>query len=314
MSITLNLGGARSGKGAFAEQRIGFFIMLALTLLCSAAWANLTVTDDAGRTVTLQAPAKRILSLAPHVTELLYAAGAGDLIVGTVEYSDFPEAATKIPRIGNHDSLDLERIVALKPDLVVVWLNGNSQKQLDRLLSFGIPVFYNEPTKLDHIPRSIETLGTLTGTSTQAHATAAAFRSKIEALRSRYANRAPVSLFYQVWSKPLTTLNGQHLVADVISLCGGKSLFANLKPKAPAVAMEAVIDADPEAIISTSVLKDGLELWAKWPRMRAVKNGHLYSIDGNIINRHGPRIAEGAQRLCEILDAVRKQRLAQAKT
>ncbi len=314
MSITLNFGGARSTKSAFADQLIRFLTTFALSLVCSTGWANITVTDDAAKTVTLKAPAKRILSLAPHVTELLYAAGAGDLIVGTVEYSDFPEAARKIPRIGNHDSLDLERIVALKPDLVVVWLNGNSQKQLDRLLGFGIPVFYSEPTKLDHIPRSIETLGTLTGTSTQAHATATAFRSKIEALRSRYANRVPVSLFYQVWSKPLNTLNGQHLVADVISLCGGKSLFADPKPKAPAVAMEAVIDADPEAIISTSGLKDGLELWAKWPRMRAVRNGHLYSIDGNIINRHGPRIAEGAERLCEILETVRKQRLARAKT
>ena len=281
---------------------------LALTLLCGTAFANITVTDDAGKTVTLKAPAKRILSLAPHVTELLYAAGAGDLIVGTVEYSDFPEAAKKIPRVGSHNSLDLERIVALKPDLIVIWLHGNSQKQLDRLLELGIPAFYNEPAKLDHIPRSIETLGTLTGTSTEARAAASAFRTKVETLRTRYANRAPVSLFYQVWSKPLTTLNGQHLVADVISLCGGKSLFADLKPKAPAVAMEAVIEADPETIVSTSILKDGLELWAKWPRMRAVKNGHLFAMDGNIINRHGPRITDGAEKLCEILESVRQRR------
>ncbi len=280
----------------------------ALTLLCSVASAAITVTDDAGKTVTLKAPAKRILSLAPHVTEQLYAAGAGDAIVGTVEYSDFPEAAKKIPRIGSHNSLDLERIVALKPDLIVIWLHGNSQKQLDRLLELGIPAYYNEPTKLDHIPRSIETLGILTGNSTQARAAATAFRAKVEALRARYANRAPVSLFYQVWSKPLTTLNGQHLVADVIGLCGGKSLFADLKPKAPAVAMEAVIEADPEAIVSTSILKDGLELWSKWPRMRAVKNGHLYEMDGNLINRHGPRITDGAEKLCEILESVRQRR------
>lgn len=281
---------------------------LTLTLLCGTAWATISVTDDAGKTVTLKAPAKRILSLAPHVTELLHAAGAGDLIVGTVEYSDFPEAAKKIPRVGSHNALDLERIIALKPDLIVIWLHGNAQKQLDRLLELGIPAFYNEPTKLDHIPRSIETLGILTGTSTQARAAAAAFRAKVEALRARYANRAPVSLFYQVWNKPLTTLNGQHLVADVIGLCGGKSLFADLKSKAPAVAMEAVIEADPEAIVSTSIQKDGLELWVKWPRLRAVKNGHLFALDGNLINRHGPRITEGAEKLCEILETVRTQR------
>lgn len=283
-------------------------LSFALTLLCSVASAAITVTDDAGKTVTLQAPAKRILSLAPHVTELLYAAGAGDAIVGTVEYSDFPEAAKKIPRVGGHSALDLERIVALKPDLIVIWLHGNAQKQLDRLLELGIPAFYNEPTKLDDIPRSIETLGILTGNSTQARAAAAAFRAKVEALRARYANRAPVSLFYQVWNKPLTTLNGQHLVADVINLCGGKSLFADLKPKAPAVAMEAVIEADPEAIVSTSIQKDGLDLWSKWTRMRAVKNGHLFAMDGNLINRHGPRITEGAEKLCEILESVRQRR------
>ena len=283
-------------------------LSFALTLLCSVASAAITVTDDAGKTVTLQAPAKRILSLAPHVTELLYAAGAGDAIVGTVEYSDFPEAAKKIPRVGGHSALDLERIVSLKPDLIVIWLHGNAQKQLDRLLELGIPAFYNEPTKLDDIPRSIETLGILTGNSTQARAAAAAFRAKVEALRARYANRAPVSLFYQVWNKPLTTLNGQHLVADVINLCGGKSLFADLKPKAPAVAMEAVIEADPEAIVSTSIQKDGLDLWTKWTRMRAVKNGHLFAMDGNLINRHGPRITEGAEKLCEILESVRQRR------
>ena len=283
-------------------------LSFALTLLCSVASAAITVTDDAGKTVTLQAPAKRILSLAPHATELLYAAGAGDAIVGTVEYSDFPEAAKKIPRVGGHSALDLERIVALKPDLIVIWLHGNAQKQLDRLLELGIPAYYNEPAKLDHIPRSIETLGTLTGNGTQARAAAATFRAKVEALRARYANRAPVSLFYQVWNKPLTTLNGQHLVADVISLCGGKSLFADLKPKAPAVAMEAVIEADPEAIVSTSIQKDGLDLWTKWTRMRTVKNGHLFALDGNLINRHGPRITEGAEKLCEILEPVRQHR------
>ena len=281
--------------------------LLALTFSTNAR-AAITVTDDAGKTVTLQAPAKRILSLAPHSTELLFAAGAGSAIVGTVEYSDFPEAALRIPRVGSHSALDLERIVAMKPDLIVVWLHGNAQKQLDKLLTLGIPVYYNQPKKLEDVPRSIEILGTLTGTDVQAKTAAGAFRQRLATLRARYASRPPVTLFYQVWSKPLTTLNGKHLVADVIALCGGKSLFAELEPIAPAVAQEAVIEADPETIISTSVLKDGLEIWQKWPRMRAVKNGHLYAMDGNIINRHGPRIAEGAEKLCELLEEVRRKR------
>lgn len=277
-------------------------------LVAHTAYATITVTDDVGKTITLKAPAKRILSLAPHATELLYAAGAGDAIVGTVEYSDYPEAAKRIPRVGSHSSLDLERIIAMKPDLIVVWLHGNSQKQLEKLLTLGIPAYYNQPKKLEDVPRSIETFGLLTGNEAVAKTAATDFRNRLAALRTRYAARPPVTLFYQVWSKPLTTLNGKHLVADVIALCGGKSLFAELEPIAPAVAQEAVIEADPETIISTSVLKDGLEIWQKWPRMRAVKNGHLYAMDGNIINRHGPRITEGAEKLCELLEGVRKQR------
>lgn len=283
-----------------------------LVMSCACAHAAITVTDDAGKTITLKEPARRILSLAPHVTELLFAAGAGERIVGTVEYSDYPEAAKKIPRVGSHSSLDLERIVALKPDLIVVWLHGNAQKQLDKLLSLGIPAYYNQPKKLEDVPRSIEIMGQLAGTEAQAKGAAAEFRNRLTALRTRYANRPPVTLFYQVWSKPLTTLNRRHVVADVIALCGGKSLFAELEPLAPAVAQEAVIDADPETIISTSVLKDGLELWEKWPRMRAVKNGHLYALDGNLINRHGPRITEGAEKLCDLLETVRQQRSASA--
>ena len=290
---------------------IWFAAWAAFTLSTTAA-AVITVVDDAGKTVTLQSPAKRILSLAPHLTELLFAAGAGDTIVGTVEYSDYPEAAKRIPRVGSHNSLDLERIVAMKPDLIVVWLHGNAQKQLDKLLSLGIPAYYNQPNKLEDVPRSIETLGVLTGTEATAKTAAAGFRNRLVALRTRYATRPPVTLFYQVWSKPLTTLSGKHLVTDVIALCGGKSLFAELEPLAPTVAQEAVIDADPEAIVSTSVLRDGLELWQKWPRMRAVKNGHLFAMDGNLINRHGPRITEGAEKLCDILESVRQQRTGSA--
>lgn len=285
---------------------------LVFSCLCLAsgnvvAQTAVVLTDDAGKTVSLPAPAKRILTLAPHLTELLFAAGAGNRIVGTVEYSDYPEAAKRIPRVGNHDSLDLERILGLKPDLIVVWLNGNAQKQLDKLLGLGIPVYYNQPKTLSDVPRAILAMGRLAGTEAEATRTAGEFRNRVAALRTRYAGRAPVTLFYQIWSKPLTTLNGRHLVADVISLCGGKALFADLEPIAPAVAQEAVIQADPDAIISSSLLRDGLNLWEKWPRMRAVKNGNLFAINGDLISRHGPRIAEGAEQLCEILETVRQR-------
>jgi iron complex transport system substrate-binding protein len=137
---------------------LGRLLCMFLILLTNNATAEIRLTDDSGRTVTLAQPAKRIITLAPHIVELLYAAGAGERIVGAVEYSYFPEAAKSIPRIGDSAQLDLERIVAMKPDLIIVWQHGNAQRQLDRLLSLGVPVYYNEPRSLDDIARSIEQL------------------------------------------------------------------------------------------------------------------------------------------------------------
>src|SRR5437868_12883650 len=171
--------------------------LLALTTLlgsglCSHAGAAVSVVDDAGQTVTLDQPARRVISLAPHVTEMLYAAGGGSRIVGTVSYSDYPPQARDIPRVGDNKALDLERIAALKPDLIVVWRHGNAQKQSDRLKSLGLPLFYSEPRRLDDIPRDIEKLGTLLGTDAIAGAAASAFRQQADVLRKTYAGRPPV--------------------------------------------------------------------------------------------------------------------------
>jgi len=289
-------------------------LCLLITLCASPAYPAITRTDDAGKTVTLAAPAKRIISLAPHVTELLYAAGAGDKIVGAVEFSDYPEAANKIPRVGDNKALDLERIVALKPDLIVVWRHGNAQRQIESLAALGIPMYYNEPKHFADIPLALEAFGQLAGTEAVAQTAAADFRARMESLKNRYSDRPPVKLFYQVWSKPLMTLNGRHLVADAIRLCGGVNPFAELEPMAPTVNTEAVLAADPEVIISTSLGKngpDGLALWDKWPRMTAVARGNLFTLDGNLINRHGPRILQGTERLCEELEQARAKRPAQ---
>jgi len=283
----------------------------AYVFIAATAHAAITRVDDAGKTVTLAAPAMRIISLAPHVTELLYAAGAGEKIVGAVEYSDYPEAAKKIPRVGDNKALDLERIVALKPDLIVVWRHGNAQRQLESLAALGIPMYYNEPRRLTDIPLALETFGALAGTEAAAQPAAAAFRTRMEDLRKRYSQRPPVKIFYQVWSRPLMTLTGKHLVADAIGLCGGVNPFADLEPLAVSVSTEAVVAADPEAIISTSMGKngpDGLETWSKWPSMTAVARGNLFNLDGNLINRHGPRILQGTERLCEELDLARAKR------
>jgi iron complex transport system substrate-binding protein len=274
------------------------------------AGAEIRIADDAGRSVTLARPAQRIVSLTPHMTELLFAAGAGAHIVGTVAYSDYPPAARRITRIGDSARLDLERIVALKPDLIVVWRDGNAQRQLDNLLRLGIPVYYNEPRRLPDIARSIEQLGRLAGTEAVALPAARAFLARLARLRGQYAGAAPVSLFYQIWDRPLMTVNGDHLISDVIRLCGGRNVFADLKPLTPQISAEAVLAADPEAIGGgTGGGRSGsLDAWKQWPRLRAVERGNLFLIDSDLISRNTPRILEGAEQMCAQLAAARARR------
>jgi iron complex transport system substrate-binding protein len=283
----------------------------------SQAHAAITVTDDNGATVTLAAPAQRVVSLAPHVTELIYAAGGGTRLVGAVSYSDYPPEARQIPRVGDNKALDLERIAALNPDLIVVWRHGNAQAQLERLRELHIPLFFSEPHQLDDVAQTLTRLGTLLGTSDIADAAAGHYRQDIANLRARYANRPPVSVFYQVWDQPLMTLNGTHMVSDVIALCGGRNVFARLQPLVPTVSTEAVLAANPEAIFTASAgatKPDAplpqLDRWRAWPSLTAVARNNLFAIDGDLINRPTPRIAQGAAKLCEDLELARSRRPA----
>ncbi|MFM0440465.1 cobalamin-binding protein [Paraburkholderia strydomiana] len=286
-------------------------MLLAIAL---RAQAGIAVTDDTGAVLTLPAPAQRVVSLAPHVTELLYAAGGGAKIVGAVSYSDYPPQAQQLPRVGDNKSLDLERIVALKPDLIVVWRHGNAQRQLDRLRELHIPLFFSEPHHLDDVAVSLTKLGELLGTSSTADAAAAAYRRDIARLRAQYADRPAVSVFYQVWDQPLMTLNGEHMVSDVIELCGGRNVFAKLQPLVPTVSTEAVLAANPQVIVTAApgatkpdTTLPQLGAWRAWPRLSAVANNNLFSIDGDLINRPAPRIALGAKQMCEDLDLARSR-------
>lgn len=196
---------------------------LVAALAAAQAQAAITVKDDGGNTVTLQKPAQRVISLAPHVTEMLFAAGGGSHVVGVVSYSDFPEEAKKIPQIGSNREVDLERIMALKPDLIVVWRHGSSERQIDMVRKLGVPLFHSEPQKLEDIPESVARLGQLMGTEKTANPAADALRQQLVSLRSRYANRPPVRVFYQVWDKPLYTLNGKHIVSDALRCAAPKT-------------------------------------------------------------------------------------------
>ncbi|TAM53755.1 MAG: cobalamin-binding protein [Paraburkholderia sp.] len=284
--------------------------------VCQHAYASISVIDDAGDRVTLAAPARRVIALSPHAVELVYAAGGGAKLVGAVSYSDYPGAAKTLPRVGDNNALDLERIVALRPDLVIVWRHGNDERQLDRLRALGIALYHSEPRKIDDVATDLTALGTLLGTASQADVAATEYRTNVAALRARYAKRAPVSVFYEVWDDPLMTLNGTHVVSDIIALCGGRNVFAQLAPLVPTVSTEAVVAADPEAIVTTgqgptpagAPLPDGLAAWRAWPRMTAVARGNLFALDGDLINRPGPRLVQGAAQLCRDLDLARARR------
>jgi iron complex transport system substrate-binding protein len=287
------------------------YLLLALCLCATQALAAITVRDDAGQTVTLPKPAQRVVTLAPHVTELVFAAGGGARIVGTVSYSDFPAAAKSIPQVGDNRQIDIERVIAMKPDLIVVWLHGSAERQIEPLRALGIPLFYSEPRQLDDIADSILRIGRLLGSDQTAQAAAAELRLKLAKLKTQYQNRPPVRTFYQVWDKPLYTLNGQHIVSDAMRVCGGENIFANMTVAAPNISIEAVLQQDPEVILSgdqRNQSSGGVNLWKPYTTMTAVRRGNLFSLDGDLLSRSGPRMIDGAAALCEKLELARQHR------
>jgi iron complex transport system substrate-binding protein len=281
----------------------------AMASWCAApAQAQLRVLDVDGRAVELQGPARRVISLAPHLTELMFAIGAGDRVAGTVEYADFPEAAKRVPRVGDSALLDLERIVAMQPDLLLVWRHGNSPQQLQRLSALKLPTYASEARTLADIARTMRDLGTLSGVPDQAAQRAAAFEATVSTLRSRYANRRRIEVFYQIWNQPLITVNGEHLISQVLELCGAHNVFASATLLTPTVTEEAVLLADPDAIVagwSDSFGQAPLDGWRRLRALRAARQGHLLQVDPDLLHRQSDRVLLGARELCDKLDAVR---------
>jgi iron complex transport system substrate-binding protein len=285
--------------------------LLLLLFACLAAVARATpiqVQDDRGQTVRVIAPVRRIVTLSPHLTELVFAAGAGARLVGVSANSDYPPEARRLPVIGGAGKADLERIVALKPDLVLAWLSGGERADVERLASLGIPVIVTEPRHIDDIARHMELIGRLAGTGYEAARAASRFRSQVRALGTRYQSRRPVSVFYQVWHEPLMTINGQHIISEVIRLCGGRNVFESLPTLAPTVSMEALLAANPEAIMVSGAAAQRESLIAEWrehTRLRAVLGGYVYFSDADLTHRATVRMLEGAKQVCENLDSVR---------
>ncbi len=291
-----------------------FLALTALALLVTpwlvAQAAPVTVTDATGQEVSLPSPAKRIVSLSPHITEQLFALGAGDALVGAVEWSDYPQAALAIPRVGSSSAINYEVVLRLDPDLVLVWLTGNGEQVANRLRSLGLTVHVQEPERLEDIPRVMADLGMLTGRESEARAITEGFTTRIDTLRQSYAGRSPVRVFHQIWNQPMITLNGDHLVSDIIRLCGGVNIFAEAPALVVNTSLEAVLLRDPQLIVVSEA--DGepppwIGDWKKWPGITAVANDQVRVIDPDLLHRHGPRIADGAERMCEFVEMARRK-------
>ncbi|NJD36624.1 MAG: cobalamin-binding protein [Betaproteobacteria bacterium] len=289
-------------------KRLSLLLLGALT--CLPARSEIVVTDVSGVSIRLAAPAKRIVSLTPHITELLFAAGAGDRLVGTAEYSDYPPAAKLLPRVGGH-SLDLEAIVALRPDLVLGWQSGNAAAAVARLRALGLTVHLSEPQRIEDIAGELERIGKLAGTVAAADAAAKAFRQRYAKLTARYSRQPPVDVFYQIWKQPLMTVNGKQIISDAIRLCGGRNVFAQLPILAPTVTVEAVIAVNPEVIVASGMGEsrpEWLDDWRRWTSLTAVARDNLYFVPPDLLQRHTPRILDGAEKLCMHLEAARGKR------
>jgi len=284
---------------------ITFFALFFLNIVhaCNAA---IVVDDDRGTQIQLQHPAQRIISLAPHITEILFAIGAGDKVVGVVSFSDYPEAAKKITHVGDSNRFDMERIVSLKPDLIVAWQSGNPSQSLAKFENYGIPVFVSEPKKLDDVAKDMLRLGTLSGTENVAKNAVHKYQQDLNTLREKYRARKKIRVFYEVWDTPLMTLNDQHIISETIRLCGGVNIFGAQHNLVPQIDMEAVLKLNPDVIINGN--KHNTEQkWHKWKGMTAVARNNLFTISNpDILSRQSPRILLGAQEVCKDLDIARE--------
>ena len=281
-------------------------LTVAVPISAHAAGDDLAVIDDLGVELRLEQPAQRVISLSPHLTELMYSIGAGDRLVGTVRGSDFPVEAAALPEIGDASGLDFERILHSRPDVMLAWGSGNRSVDIARLRVLGLRVLVLEPQRLEDIPRHLRLLGRVTGRVAQAQAVALEFETRVDALRHRYAGRAPVRVLFEIWHRPLFTVNGDHIISKVLALCAARNIFADLPRLAGEVSLEQALVMDPDAIVVGSEADDaGVTNWMEFSYLRAVRTGSVFAVSADLITRQTARIVDAAERMCAGLDKAR---------
>jgi iron complex transport system substrate-binding protein len=275
--------------------------------MAQASFAAITLTQANGESLVLPGPAQRIITLAPNLAELVFTAGAGDRLKGVVEYSNFPAQVSQLPRVGDAFRIDLERVVELNPDLVIAWSSGNPQTALQKLTQLGIAVWQLEITHPNEIANTVDNIARAAGTQIIGDARALQLRNKLADLQQKYAGKFPVDYFYQVASRPLYTINGQHIISRSLEICGARNVFSDLPALAPQVSLESVIVANPLVMIAPQTPGDppALLAWQEWPQLQAVKNDSMLYLPADEISQATPRLLESIDLACRLLDEAR---------
>jgi iron complex transport system substrate-binding protein len=301
-AIVVPAGAAHSvaaGEAAPSGETTGSF--------ARAEAASLTVTDDTGRHVTVPNPPLRIVSLAPGATEMLFAAGAGERVVATVEFSDEPAAAKRIPRIGDVTAVDMERLVALHPDLVMVWPGGGNPAQIEKIAQLGIPLYRQQVNRLAELPASLRRLGALAANASVAERAASALTAELARIGREYSGKTHPSVLLEVWNRPIYTVGGTHLMSDALTLCGARNVFGDLRDLGPVVDTEAVIARNPDIIVAAAPPGEGASWLAEWRRfnsLSAVRTGRLLAFEDQRLSRLGPSVVPATEALCKELVAA----------
>ena len=279
-----------------------------LAPLAARADAGLRIVDDAGHAVVLAHPARRIVTLAPHLTELVYAAGAGDALVAVGRFSDYPPAALAKPVVGDAFTVDYEALSKLHPDLILVWGSGTAERTKAKLRSLGLPVYEIEIRDVAGLGETLRNIGRLAGTDAVAQVRAQAIAADWARLKADNAGRAPVRVFFQLWDAPLMTLNGQHLISSAINACGGVNVFAELPTLTATVSWEVAVQRDPELVMTAGSASEPARpgRWSSFAQVSATRHGEFGRIEGDLIARSGPRFVDGARELCVAIDRARQ--------
>ena len=247
------------------------------------------------------AAASRVVSLAPSLSEIVVELHATDLLVGVLDGGERPPALAQVPSVGRYGQIDMERLLSLKPDLLLLWPDSVPPAQRDQLQRLGIATYTAEPRGIDELIEQIEAIGVQLGRAQQGRALAQQLRQQVQTLRARYHREQPLRVFYQVWDKPLYTLGGEQIVSDALTVCGARNVFAELKLPAPQVNLESVLLRDPQVILAGEQTQ--LDAWKAWPQVDAVRNGRLLLVPDKGLERPSGQMIEATARLCQLLEA-----------